>query len=64
MNNYQKKKERSMLLHLLRNPSGWSKDTLRDASQKAANELERLWLMESEASRIASALTEVLEGAA
>ena len=60
----QKRKERDTLIHILRNPSGWSEDTVRDARQKAAEELERLWLMEQGATSIARALSEVLEGAA
>lgn len=60
----QQRKERDTLIHILRNPSGWSEDTIRDARQKAAAELERLWQMELGATSIARALTEVLEGAA
>ena len=60
----QKRQERDTLIHILRNPSGWSEDTVRDARQKAAEELERLWLMEQGATSIARALSEVLEGAA
>ena len=60
----QQRKERDTLIHILRNPSGWSEDTIRDARQKAAAELERLWLMEQGATSIARALSEVLEGAA
>lgn len=58
------KKDRDMLLHVLRNPSGWSEDTIRDARQKAADELERLWMMEQGATSIARAMSEVLGGAA
>ena len=65
VNDYlQKKKDRDMLLHILRNPSGWGEDTVRDARQKAAAELERLWLMEQGAKSIARAMSEVLEGRA
>jgi hypothetical protein len=39
-------KDQQMLLHLLRNPSGWSEDTIRDARRKAADELQRLWGLE------------------
>lgn len=38
--------ESNILLHILRNPSGWSDETVRDARTKAANELERLWRLE------------------
>ena len=61
---FQQRKERDTLIHILRNPSGWSEDTIRDARQKAAAELERLWLMEHGATSVARALTEILEGKA
>lgn len=34
------------LLHILRNPHGWSDEAVRDVRQKAADELERLWRLE------------------
>jgi hypothetical protein len=39
--------DRDTLLHLLRNPWGWSDDTVREARLKAADELERLWRADS-----------------
>lgn len=41
-----KQEDQDTLLHLLINPDGWSDEVIRDARQKAANELERLWKQE------------------
>lgn len=47
--NELRKESREALLHLLRNPHGWSEDAIRDARLRAAKELERLWMMERSA---------------
>lgn len=48
-----KQEDQDTLLHLLRNPDGWSDEVIRDARQKAANELERLWKQERTMKHIA-----------
>lgn len=53
--------DRSALLHILRNPAGWNEETVRDARQKAAAELERLWRVEASAQYIASELAEAMK---
>jgi hypothetical protein len=40
--------DRQTLLHILRNPSGWGEEAVRETRLKAAKELERLWRLESE----------------
>ena len=45
--------DKDTLLHLLRNQYGWSDEVIRDARQKAANELERLWKQERTMKHIA-----------
>lgn len=52
--------ERKTLLHLLRNPWGWSEDTVREARLKAADELERLWRTESAALELHKEMAAVL----
>lgn len=56
--------ERNALLHILRNPAGWSEETVRDARQKAAAELERLWRVEASAQTIAGELAEAVKATA
>lgn len=41
--------EKNKLLHILRNPYGWSEGLQREARLKAANELERVWVFELDA---------------
>lgn len=48
-----KRTERNTLLHLLRNPFGWSTEVVREARLKAADELERLWRLEANAVELA-----------
>lgn len=38
--------QRNSVLHILRNPHGWSEDAVRDVRQRSASELERLWRLE------------------
>lgn len=48
--------DKQALLHVLRNPYNWSQDTVRDVRNQAADELQRLWNLESEVARRAKAL--------
>lgn len=50
------------MLHLLRNPHGWSEETIRDARIKAAAELERLWSVTERMQLAAKELNEIIEG--
>jgi hypothetical protein len=52
--------ERKTLLHLLRNPWGWSEDTVREARLKAADELERLWRTENAVTELHNEMAAVL----
>lgn len=45
------------LLHILRNPHGWSDDAVRDVRQQAADELERLWRLEQSIRHLHADLT-------
>lgn len=54
------RKDRNILLHLLRSPYGRSDDVVREARQKAADELERLWALESCVREVATDLTQRL----
>lgn len=54
------KDDRKVLLHLLRNPAGWAEEVLRDARLKAADELERLWRVESGVQLAAAELAETV----
>lgn len=47
---------RQSLLHILRNPSGWSEEAVHDVRNRAAGELERLWMVERQLKIIASDL--------
>ncbi len=46
------------LLHILRNPHGWSDESVRDARNRAATELERLWALERKVKMLANELLE------
>lgn len=39
-------KTRNFMMHVLRNPSGWSDEVIREMRLKACTELDRLWNME------------------
>jgi hypothetical protein len=54
--NELRKESREALLHLLRNPHGWSEDAIRDARLRAAKELERLWFVERQMKVVVSDL--------
>jgi hypothetical protein len=43
---------RQAILHILRNPYGWSDEAVRDVRLQAAKELERLWRQERRAQQI------------
>jgi len=47
------------MLHILRNPYGWSDEAVREVRNKAASELERLWALERKVKLVAD---ELLEG--
>ena len=47
------RKNRNFMLHVLRNPFGWSDDVVREMRLKAADELERLYYVESAAKQAA-----------
>jgi len=49
------------LLHILKNPNGWSEETKRDAMNRAAKELERLIRFESEARSMAREIATIRE---
>ena len=55
-------KDQNFLLHLLRNPSGWSDEVVREARLKAAAELERLWHMEYGVKATSEELHQVILG--
>ena len=42
------------MLHILRNPHGWSDESVRDIRNKAAAELERLWALERKVKLVAT----------
>lgn len=42
-------KNRNYMLHILRNPYGWGEEVVREVRLKAADELERLYRVESAA---------------
>lgn len=50
--------DRSVMLHILRNPAGWSEETVRDVREKAAAELERLWRKEHQVMGLVSELAD------
>lgn len=50
--------QRHSVLHILRNPHGWSEDAVRDVRQRSASELERLWRIERNVKRLAGDLLE------
>ncbi len=51
--------DRDVLLHLLRNPHGWSEEAVREARIKAADELERLWRFERNTLMLANQITKL-----
>ena len=55
--------DRKTVLHLLRNPWGWSEDVVREARLKAADELERLWRLESNTAALAKEFSELVPNA-
>jgi hypothetical protein len=55
-------KDRNTLLHILRNPYGWSDETVRDVRKKAADELERLWSFEKHVSELSNSLSDEVAG--
>ena len=55
--------DRRTVLHLLRNPWGWSDDVVREARYKAADELERLWRLEANTTEIAKELSQLVPNA-
>ena len=48
------RKKRDFMLHVLRNPYGWSEEVVREMRINAANELERLYRVEYAARQAAS----------
>lgn len=48
--------QRDAVLHILRNPHGWSEDAVLDVRRRCAAELERLWRLERAVQRIAGDL--------
>lgn len=56
-----KQKDRDFLLHILRNPHGWSEEAVRDARKKAADELHRLWKLEAACVAISIELVGVVD---
>ena len=48
--------QRQSVLHILRNPYGWSEDAVRDVRQRSASECERLWRLERHVQQIAGDL--------
>lgn len=54
------KEQRDSVLHILRNPHGWSEDAVRDVRQRSASELERLWRLEHQVQRHTSDLLEAV----
>ena len=57
----QIKKDRDTLLHILRNPHGWSEEVMREIRLKASDELERLWNLEHVALKAAKNLSDAIE---
>lgn len=49
------------LLHILLNPKGWSEEVQRDAMNRAAKELQRLFRFESEARSLAREIATIRE---
>lgn len=54
------KEQRDSVLHILRNPYGWSEEAQRDVRQRSASELERLWRLERQVQQIAGDLLDVV----
>lgn len=54
------KEQRDSVLHILRNPYGWSDDAVRDVRQRSASELERLWRLEKHVQQLTSDLLDAV----
>jgi hypothetical protein len=57
MNFINDAKQKNFMLHVLRNPDGWSEEVIREMRLKAANELERLYALEAHIDRFANELS-------
>ena len=57
MNFINDAKQKNFMLHVLRNPHGWSEEVIREMRLKAADELERLYALEARVNRFVNELT-------